>query len=239
MPKEDETKEEFWDKKPEDPQGESDDGDDSGDDENAEAKVVKVGDKEIPVSEMADLILKAEEYKGLQDKYPSIKFDGLAKDYTEKSSRLAEFEKTKAETEKESEKVKITEGEIAAKEQVMKVLAPEIEEIVKARLKDYSSESSYENVISQLSKEFDGEGDKIKFDREKTEKYMKDEGITNPRIAFEHANREVLKDYNKEPEKNIPFSEKMSGGGMNVPKPKKLETWDDAEKATEEMLKDS
>lgn len=238
MPKSDETIEEFWNGEPEDPQGKSDDDNNSGD-ENIEGETVKVGDRDIPVKELAEMVLKADEYKGLQTKYPAIKYEDLAKDYTEKSSRLAEFEKAKAEADKESEKVKVSESEIAAKEQVMKILAPEIEGIIKDRLKDYSSENSYEDVMTQLQKEFDGEGEKIKFDREKTEKFMKDEGIQNPRIAFEYENKEALKDYEKEPEKNIPFSEKMSSGGMNVPKPKKLETFNDAEKATEEMLNNS
>lgn len=238
MPKSDETPEEFWDKAPEDPQGKSDD-DDSSDDEKAEGETVKVGDRDIPVKELAEMVLKADEYKNWQEKYPSMKLEGLAKDYTEKSSQLAEFKKAKADADKESEKVKVSESEIAAKEQVMKILSPEIEGIIKKRLEDHTSENNYESVMAQLQKEFDGEGEKIKFDREKTEKFMNAQGIANPRIAFEYENKEALKDYEKEPEKNIPFSEKMSGGGMNVPKPKKLETFDDAEKATEEMLNNS
>lgn len=234
----DETEEEFWDKAPEDPQGKSDDGNDS-EGEKSEGETVKVGEKEVPLNELAELISKADEYKNLQEKYPSIKFDGLAKDYTEKSSRLAEFEKVKKKVDSENQIQETDKSEIEAKEQVMKILTPEIEGIIQERLKNYSKESSYEDVMSSLQKEFDGEGEKIKFDREKTEKFMKDEGITNPKIAFEYENRESLKDYKQEPEKNIPFSEKISGSGMNVPIPKKLETFDDAEKATEEMLKGS
>lgn len=238
MPTQDETTEEFWDDISEDPQGKSNVGEES-DDENAEGETVKVGDKDIPVNELADLVLKAEEYKGLQEKYPSIKFDGLAKDYTEKSSRLAEFERTKAELDKEKENKKVDESELRAKEQVMKILSPEIKSIIEESIKDYSTKNNYEKTMSELEKEFDGKEDKIKFDREKVEKFMKDKGIANPRIAFEYEHKEELKDYKSVEERNIPFSEKTSGSGMNIPKPKKLETFEDAEKATEEMLKGS
>lgn len=239
MPK-DNLDEEFF---PEDPQKKSEEGEEGGEEGN-EDKTVKVGDKEIPEKDLAALIARGEAYNNLQEKYPSIKFEGLAKDYTEKSSRLSEFEKVKAEQDVESKKEQVTEAQEQAKKQVMGVLSPEIQKMIKDELSHFSAEGSYEQQMAELQKELvGGEDQKPKFEREEIEKYMKEEKIGNPKIAYEYKHREELKEWDKEHpegnEKNVPYAEKLLGGGMNVPKPKKLENFEDAETATEELMKGS
>ena len=241
MPEKDNLDEEFWDKKPEDPQKKSEEGEEGSEGGEGEKETVKVGEKDIPVSELADLVARGEEYGSLQKKYPSIKFDGLAKDYTEKSSRLSELEKKDKDEKEKLEKVGVNEREEAAKKQVMGILGPEIKKVIKEEFNTFSAEGSYENMVAKLQKDLTGEDEKPKFEREEIEKYMEEQGIANPKIAYEYKYRDELKEWDeKHPDKgkNIPFSEKISGGGMNIPKPKKLENFDDAEKATEELMKE-
>ena len=240
MPEKDELDEEFWENPAEDPQKKSEEGEEGGE---GNKETVKVGDVDIPVEELADLVAKGKEYGSLQEKYKDIKFPDLAKDYTEKSSRLSQFEKDKTEKDKEKEKEKSNSQEEMAKKQVMGFLGPEIKKIIKEEYASFSAEDNYERVVAKLQKDFMGEDKRPKFDREEIEKYMEEQGIANPKIAYEYKYRDELMEWEKEnpkdKEKNIPFSEKLSGGGMNVPKPKKLDNFEDAEKATEELMKGS
>ena len=244
--KKDELDEKFWDENSEeDPLKKSKEEGEEGGEEGGEGEKekVKVGEKEIPVDELADLVAKGEDYGALQKKYPSIKFDGLAKDYTEKSSRLSELEKKDKVEVEEKKKTDTDQREDVAKKQVMGILGPEIKKIIKEEFEGFSAENSYEGMVKKLQKEFTGEDKKPKFEREEIEKYMEEVGIANPKIAYEYKFKDELREWEKENEKDedkkIPFSEKLSGGGMHIPKPKKLETFEDAENASDELLKGS
>lgn len=243
MSKKDELDEEFWDKSPaEDPQKKSEkDEEGGGEGGEGDKEKIKVGEKEIPVDKLADLVARGEEYSALQKEYPDIKFPELSKDYTQKSQRLKEIDDKEKEEIKKKEKTDVETREEVAKKQVMEMLTPEIKKIIKGEFEGFSAESGYEKLVAKLQSEFDGEDKRPQFKRDEMEKYMEEQGIANPKIAYEYKFKDELKEWEKENEekneKKIPFSEKLSGGGMNIPKPKKLETFEDAENASDELMK--
>lgn len=233
----DELLDDAWDENSE-KSGEKSDKGKENDGDDGDKEKIKVGEKEIPVDELVGLVARGEEYSVLKKKYPSIEFGGLADDYTKKAQRLSDLEKIEKDKKEKEGKKNVSEKEELAKKQVLDILAPEFRKIVKEEIGSNSAVNKYEGTMEGLEKELDNKDGRPKFERKEIEKYMEEVGIANPKIAYEYKFREELIEWNKEHKKegNIPFVESASGGGMKIPKPKKLESYEDAEKATEELL---
>lgn len=222
--------------------------------EEGASQPVKIGDKEFTPEQLTELSKKAGQY------------DELLPEFTRKTQKLKELEDEKEDgdweypeefyedkkLEEKSKEPSSDEDKLKQKalDELEQAFGPKIEERVnkqlEIRLKQSQEDTALENEMKRLEVEYPGGEEKMpKFDRKEVIKHANKTGIFNPEVAYKHLYGEAVDEF-KEKEREKQKEEKKGtfverpGGGETAPKlptEKVPATFDEAEEAMSEMLK--
>lgn len=142
--------------------------------------------------------------------------NSLQKDYTEKTTKLSEYEKTKVTEAKNEDDPVLTELKTKYGVITKDDLATLKEEIKKETKAEARQEISFEDELKQLERTWDGKDGKPKFNREEIMAEMQSPGnrIFDPSVLFERKNKDKIQELNfkelKEAQDKIPTDIKGS-----------------------------
>lgn len=191
-------------------------------------------------------------------------YQNLQRDYTRKSQKLSEYEKTVQEDRdelgtgaKSVEEARGMSKEIAeqvppdVREAVLAIVEPEMEKRLNERLQQFTQTQQQTEEIKRsferLEQKWDGSDGKPKFDPESDKEeiinYMQKEGkVFDPEIAYEQLHKDEVNDWRvKQAMRKSSGGRKTekTGGGENKPERKTPSTLREASKATLERLVNS
>jgi hypothetical protein len=203
--------------------------------EGEEQKVTLNG-IEMTVEEANALIEAGREMKELKEQNPNVDFKTMAPEFTKRSQRLAEFEKTPEKTADEQ----LTEAEEKERKQIdalvdhpyYKKRREEEDSKKEAKIKeDFKLEKELESLESQL----DGKDGRPKFERAEVIEFGKANGIFNLRAAYNQMHETALDEWKMKEllkrKPKTPYVEKGgTGGGATPPEAKPAGDFKDAER---------
>ena len=177
-------------------------------------------------------------------------------EFTRRSQQLSEYRKAeegrKAEAEKDArssvEKSDALKGITPeVREAIIQIVSPELEKVrndIASTSQQKEADSAFDRQMETLEKEFPGSDGKPKFDKVEVLREMQKEGNKNfdPRSLFKQVHEEEFLDLRiKEALKKQKGGTQTESTGKTSHKPERKTpgTWEEASKATEEMLKSS
>jgi len=217
------------------PGGESGDGNAPG---GGAPQTVKIGEAEMPVDQVTELVEAGKNFKAFKEKYPDIDLEGLVPAFTQQSQLLKDPDKL-IEHLRQQFPDKFGAGsptsggqnpeeaaQIASWLQQQGFLRQEqAQQMVRDAIQQDREDQKYEGILGKLETELDGKDGRPKFDRRTVLLHGQKKGIYDPQAAYNDLHGPALQEWyasQKLGKKPKGVTTEKGGAGMQLPKDEKV-----------------